>query len=270
MTKVSFIALLQMIGLLTWWDVYTNPVQGGEPYPLPLSQHQLKSPSSAKQENNTSKAGLSSWKAMMVSFFKQFKQKQPPLGSRGPLCPFSPGPLGTTDTIWSVRPLFLWRGEAEQIVLRNYETNEVLWQQRVTADARKLLYTSEIRQVSYDGAALQPGQVYIWELVNAAKLQKQITFAVMPESNRRKLMDDFSVSNQRVQTTTAVGWVTSGDQLQFSDGPGAHTALHWANYVSQQGLWSDALQVLYTTQNPPLEITQNLEELSNYLCDSTN
>ena len=261
MPTASLTVLSQMLGLLFWVGFWAYPVQSGSPQVPPKSQRLKRTRPSSPPKRQRPKANP--FKTAFRVFLKRVESDLGSLGSRtGNLCVLAPGPLGETDTIWSDRPLFLWRGEVDQIILRHHETDEVLWQQAVLPAARQLSNISEVRQLSYDGIALQPGQVYAWELLNAAKLQRQFTFAVMPQPERLQLiaqLPTLSLLNQA--SGTEVGRGT--DRSQMLD------AMEQADYFGQQGLWSDALQVLYRTQNPPLEMMQTSEAIEAYLCDGT-
>jgi hypothetical protein len=146
--------------------------------------------------------------------------------------------LGKTDTLWSDRPLFLWRGSAGKIALQDYDTNQPLWSRTVSASSQ---------QVVYDGKPLQPGKVYEWLILANDAPKARTTFAVMEASERNRLAPEL----QTLDTT-------------------ATPALEKARYFSDRGLWSDALQALYTVQNPSSQVLQARQEMLAYLCGESD
>ena len=245
MLKSPLITSIPLLGLVACLGVTTLSLQAKETQGTPRPQRQA-TPNPAPQPKPLrqvpSNAGIPRLKAIIDSLLKRLQRNEHPLGSRGNLCAIAPGLLGQTDTIWSDRPLFLWRGEADQIVLRHEATNEEVWRQAVMP---------ETRQLSYTGTALQPGQVYIWEVGNSSKLRR-FTFAVMPKPQRQQLMEQLQILDSKDQ----------GKQLER-----AIASLRRADYFGQQGLWSDALQMLYGTENLSPEIGKALEAISTYVCD---
>jgi hypothetical protein len=47
-------------------------------------------------------------------------------------------------------------------------------------------------------------------------------------------------------------------------------ALQRANYFAQRDLWSDALQEIYSVQNPSPTLTRNAQEILSYLCEPSD
>ena len=184
-----------------------------------------------------------SWLQRFVSIFKPMKK--PPLGSRGPLCPITPGLLGETDIIWSDRPVFVWKGIAKDLTLLNYDTGEVLWQHTLS---------SVERQVIYDGPTLQPGHVYIWRLTQDGKQQEQ-TFEVMSSNQRRQIVPPLENMANLAEN------FEESDEMQRT--------LQRAGFFSEHGLWSDAFAELYRVSSYELSWQTALDQLSTNLCDAT-
>jgi hypothetical protein len=173
------------------------------------------------------------------------KRDEPPLGSRGVICPISPGLLGDTDVVWSDRPIFLWQGHATQIALRTLTGQETLWQQALTETNQS---------ATYSGAPLQPGQLYEWELVDGTD-SRDYVFQVMEPSDRDRISGELQTLETRLKDSGA-----SEEAI----------AIEQARYFAQQGLWSDAMQTLQSVDAPSAELTQTVAEMTRYLCGTTS
>lgn len=198
--------------------------------------------SNQNRQSESSKKNPSKISAILKSLFQLIVKEERPLGSRGNLCAITPGLLGKTDKIWSDRPLFLWRGSAKKIVLRNYDTGELLWQQEVNGDRQSLFYS---------GVALQPGQVYEWGILGESTSEARFTFSLIADGERERL--DREIQNLQARKQTDKEYVLTA-------------AIELAQYFGQKGLWSDALAKLYSVDNPPSQLVRTREEISNYLC----
>lgn len=156
---------------------------------------------------------------------------------RSGICVLSPSVIAT-DIIWSDRPLFIWQGVAKQIQLAPLGRSERLWEQPIEAQAKS---------VRYDGSALQPGEIYQWELWGESNTQTSLIFQVMEP-------------NQRAQIAAQLQAIES--QLTASGATPEAIALRQAQFFADQNLWSDALQLLYAIEpaSPPvMEARQQIE-----------
>jgi hypothetical protein len=169
------------------------------------------------------------------------EREEPPLGSRGVLCPISPGMLGETGMVWSDRPLFIWQGQVSQIALRPMARREVIWQASIPEGAQSTAYTGE---------PLQPGQLYVWQLTDAAGSSNYV-FQMLDASERNRVSEEL----QTLET-----------QLKNSGASEEAIAIERARYFARQGLWSDVLQTLETVDTPSAELTQAIGEMTRYLC----
>ncbi|MGH2414358.1 MAG: DUF928 domain-containing protein [Microcystaceae cyanobacterium] len=185
------------------------------------------------------------------------KRSEPALTSRGKVCEIAPGLLGEKNVIWSDRPLFLWQGTVPSLEIRLYSPfspdreQEVLWSQTVSAQSQ----TAKFQSVTYTGEALQPGKTYDWELVVSSSRRQRFTFQVMESQERDRLASELT---ERETQLKAAGATTE------------EIALQWANYFAQRGLWSDALQEIYSVKNPSVDLTRNVQEILSYLCESSD
>lgn len=166
--------------------------------------------------------------------FTRFRDEQPPLGTRGDVCAIAPGQLGDTGIIWSDRPFFAWRGAAQRLVVREFYSNDVIWEQ----DISTLAPHGVIYQVAYTGEPLPAGQLYSWQLIDGSEASDEFLFEIMTAEERERIGSG----------------IPSGDVLAQ------------AKYFAQAGLWSDALEVVYKQSGASTELTDATEALARYLC----
>jgi len=176
-------------------------------------------------------------------------------GSRGaPICVISPGEQERGERIWSDRPLFLWKTQqqepVEQITLLHISTQEVIWEQSLSPTTQ---------QIAYTGEALEPGEDYQWKLSSGTEDSTTInwdtawSFKVM-EVDRRNLI---TAELQRIETELSNGHASV-----------EVIALEKAQYLQDQGLRSDAIQVLYVVPNPSAIVNQTIQRISSSFCPS--
>jgi len=181
----------------------------------------------------------------------------PPRGSRGGPCWIAPGSLEVSRGIWSDRPLFLWQisGQArvKTVMLLQPDSEEILWQKTVPDQAESL---------TYDGAPLQAGARY--ELEVSWQLWDAIYERWQPQRQIFSLRRLTTPEQQRVTAALA--------QLEQTNRPqtGEARAILQAQYLIDQGLLSDGLQVLYGLQpaSPPMQSV--LQQLKTSVCQSVS
>jgi hypothetical protein len=223
-----------------------KPTTAASPRPQPTNPNPSASPThpAANQPPNQP----SVWAALL----SLLKRQEPPLASRSRLCPITPGLLGDSYIIWNHRPLFAWQGEVKSIEVRPYsieqpfDSQPILWQKTLN---------SEVRQVSYDGPPLQPGQKYDWQIVDAAGIPRRYSFALMTAQEQQHLASHLS---HRLQ------------QLQAARATPIQIATARAQFFAEQQLWSDAMQEMYSytnnTANTALAPVSTTQEMSQYVC----
>ena len=174
------------------------------------------------------------------------------LGGRdGGVCAVSPGLLEDANTVWSDRPLFLWQINTEGIALQQLtvidQEGRILWEKPLAAMDQGVVY---------EGPALQPGQFYQWQLQWTAEGAEQFadyTFQVMASDRRNQITTELQALSQKLQAS----------------GASAETIAHQQfDYLTEQDppLWSDALKLLYTVENPSMDTTQRIQTLLNGVC----
>jgi hypothetical protein len=174
------------------------------------------------------------------------------LGGRGDsnLCVISPGLMEQQNVIWSDRPLFLWQAQPVVALQRLRvidQSGKILWEKPLAATEQRILYA---------GQPLQPGQFYTWQLkwmTQNTEHASDYTFQLMEPAQRNQI-------DTELQALTR--------QLQASGSTPESIADQQADYLlnRSQPLWSDALQVLSTVENPSTQTTQKLQSWITTVC----
>jgi hypothetical protein len=152
------------------------------------------------------------------------------------ICLISPGLLEEVNVIWSDRPLFLWLGAADHILVRDAETLEQVWSQPIDP---------MVAGITYDGESLQSGRTYEWQLNSSDHF---FAFTVMDSDQRNQIAAELQL-------------------IQTRGGTPEEIAVGQANYlVNEVGLWSDALQILYSVENPSPSLLQARQEIIDDIC----
>lgn len=184
----------------------------------------------------------------------QLPQRRPKkrLGGRdGGVCTVSPGLLEAENVVWSDRPLFLWQPMTEGIVLQQImvfdQDGRILWEQPLAATDQSAIYA---------GQALQPGQFYQWRLewtVEETENSADYTFQIMAPARRDQIAAELQALTR---------------QLQASGASAEEIARQQSNYFIdlEKPLWSDALKLLYSVENPSITTTQTIQTWMNDVC----
>lgn len=155
--------------------------------------------------------------------------------------------MDTTNIIWSDRPRFIWQGTARRIELFASGSQKPLWSKTISENDKSVLY---------DGEPLQPGQRYTWRLSTSSEgdnFEPSRTFRIMSSPERDKIAADLTKLE---------------NQLKAESATAEEIALERANYFAdkERRLWSDALQEVYSVQNPSEEVNAVIQEISTRIC----
>ncbi|BAY09329.1 DUF928 domain-containing protein [Calothrix sp. NIES-2098] len=197
--------------------------------------------------------------AQSSDLFAFFWKRRPrkPLASRGtnnPICAIAPG-LIETYIVWSDRPLFLWHSPGNnqdaQLIVRDYETEKVVWQTPVKIADQKVVYGAE--------QPLEAGKFYQWQLSDSTNWT---TFQVMPASDRQKIQAQLQTLEQQLKANKA-----SSEEIALKK------ADYFLNYqlkhTTETGTfhpWSDAFQVLYQVEKPSASFIKQRETFVTDVC----
>lgn len=157
-------------------------------------------------------------------------------GSRGS-CLLSPIALGNNKEMWKDRPLFVWTGRPIRVELYQVGSDKPLWSHNVKRNQIKVLYDKE---------ALKPGQTYEWRLIGFSR-PVTTQFRVMDSQKRDRIKQEL----QRLE-----------EQLQAKQATPEEIARQRAQYFTQQQLWLDVLQEIYSVENPSKALTDALKEMN--------
>lgn len=174
----------------------------------------------------------------------------------------------TVSEMWSDRPLFVWsekflepgdKGSVDQVIVIMPDSETVVWSQTITESnepsstaATSSLWTVE--QIAYSGEALQPEQAYEWIVLDG--LNRPIDsglFQVMVSEERESIAADLAALEERL---TAEG--ATAEAIAFEK----------ANYLAERDLWSDAMQIAFSVENPSPSLIEFRDQIPAQLCET--
>lgn len=209
--------------------------------------------SNVKAEEETPQTSTTTPKkstSILKAIMSLFKTPENRLITRGDqICLLSPGKLGK-QIIWSDRPLFIWQGTTPQSEINLYsaasnydyqQDEQLIWQETILPNTET---------IGYAGEKLQPGFTYDWEIISHQKTDRP-SIILMEQSQRDLISAEL----------TAIE-----NQLEATDANTEEIAIAKADYFIRQKLGSDALQQLYTVENPSSNLTEQIENIEQYLC----
>ena len=162
----------------------------------------------------------SSWQDVFnINTLFQRKRRRAAARGMSNFCPISPGMPNETTQIWSDRPLFIWQGQIQTIIVRaSGSDTDNLWNQPIVADQQSKTYAGE---------KLQPGQTYEWIVYRGDDALPSVSFQVIEAQQRDRITAQLQTLEQQLQTKGA-----NKEAI----------ALAKAKYFANLQLWSDALQ----------------------------
>ncbi|MBD2518960.1 hypothetical protein H6G93_29170 [Nostoc sp. FACHB-973] len=181
-----------------------------------------------------------SWTNISRIIFSKKPPVEPRKGGSRPtdnVCMVSPDAPDKLRIVWSDRPLFIWKGQAQTIAVRSINSEQDLWNQPVT----------ETQNITYAGKPLQPGETYKW-VVNSSKF---VPFQIMETQQRDRITAELK---------------TLENQLQAQGADIEAIALAKAKYFADSNLWSDALQQAYSVPLRSDELQKMIKNIDK-LCD---
>jgi hypothetical protein len=186
--------------------------------------------------------------------FPNSRQRRPRrrLGGRGDgrVCMISPGLLEQQNVIWSDRPLFVWNAPPE-VTMQQLEvidqTQRLVWEKSLAA-------TEQTAQ--YEGQPLQLGQFYTWRLywrVQDAQYSADYTFQLMEADQRNQITADLQSLTRQLPASRSSTEAIISQQVDYL-------------LNRSEPLWSDALQMLYSIENPSAQTTQQIQTWISAAC----
>ena len=175
----------------------------------------------------------------------RFERQEQRLGSRAGLCPYTPGLLGDTDSIYSDIPVFLWQGSATHIAVFNYDSFELVWEASLDDEQSSVVYGGS--------TPLEHGQKYYWQLTHPELSLFPKTFAILPAEERAEI--DLELEQQESALATAST---------------SERAVIRAEVFGDRNLWSDVLQELHSLRADNREIATFAAELEAHISSTPN
>jgi hypothetical protein len=179
----------------------------------------------------------------LASIFRPTRRQN---GTRsGSVCLLTPG-----EILWSDRPLFVWDANVSKITVRTVNQRPV-WSQTLMPNHQSIVY---------QGEPLQAGQTYevILYDANGERLTRNEQF-----------YPRFTLLEVTRQQKVEVELAQIESQLRANRATTEEIALAKAIYFSEQELWSDALQVIYTIPNPSTETNQFIQTATQNICEES-
>jgi hypothetical protein len=159
------------------------------------------------------------------------------LTTRGNLCAITPGFIGKL-TLWHNQPLFTWKGESAMMMVRDYETRQVIWSETLDGKTQQAMYSGKV--------ALEAGKLYEWQVLGLKPTDSDrslwTTFKIMPTDEQQAIDRDLKALAKQ------------GDREAI--------VLEKADYFAGKNLWSDAIQVLYSIDQVSASFA---DQRSNYI-----
>lgn len=200
-----------------------------------------------KNQSNQPKKKRSTWETI-VALFKQ--NKKIPLGSKSVNCFISPGILEEVYITWNNQPVFIWQGGSTILEIRlysPYDQEEAIWIKTIQQNSEQTF-----QHISYTGKPLELGKIYDWEIYDS----KDGT----TERRSFKLMgiDDYNRIKEELKNLEA--------QLKLQQLTEEQMVLEKVDYFTEKGLFSDALTIMYSIENPSAQFIDNRQNLLNSFC----
>jgi Domain of Unknown Function (DUF928) len=180
----------------------------------------------------------------LSGLFRRDPQKRPRV-VRGlsEACFVSPGQVGSV-MMWHRRPVFIWEGGGDTIVLKNTtKLTETLWTAPIAAGITNLAYPA-------DRPELVAG-VYTWQIID--------------EKTKKPALLQFGIlADEKWQAITKE--LTAIEQTMKGQSP-EDIAAAKAELFAEKKYWSDALQVLYEVENPSTAFIEQRRSAIQQTCD---
>ena len=189
----------------------------------------------------------SAFRNLLRRIFPDDERDDPTTISRSDLCLLAPARTGEETTIWHQRPIFIWQGTIGKLEVVDEATGDLLWQYEPTP---------EETFVSYGGDRLTPGDTYLWRVYDSAASENPIAFppfTILPAINRLLIANGLSVAQERAIA-----------EANEQENP---PELARANYFAFRELPVDALQSLFTVEDPSLDLVEGRAAVVESMCD---
>ncbi|NEQ32592.1 MAG: hypothetical protein F6K04_16580 [Leptolyngbya sp. SIO4C5] len=144
----------------------------------------------------------------------------------------------------------MWSNQTQTIAVKRLETADITRQEPTEAAESDLL------QATYSGSALEPGATYQWLFYFHAEAEAPMfwrTFQVLGGEERDRI-------SAELDTLTAI--------LKIQDADAEAIALERTRYFLAEDLLADALQEIFSVENPSAVLIETREALVAEICQS--
>ena len=190
------------------------------------------------------------WQSVFVKWLNQEPKDRGSGGSSGgrptdALCVITPG---VDSVLWTTQPIFVWQGGYSVIGVRPKGNDSILPGEIASAQ------NQSVKRVSYTNVPLELGKSY--ELVffvdeNRRSPLNPVAFQVLGATERAGITKDLRSLETRLKVQRA------GQE---------EIILQRSNYFAQRGLRADALQQIYSIDQPSVELQKVRQEIEKKLC----
>ena len=175
----------------------------------------------------------------------------PPKGSRpiAAQCLISPAVSGSIKTtIWHNQPIFVWQGELGHFKVVNTENEEILWE-----------YTPSVGEnyARYAGAPLHAGQAYKWQIYESERSDSPLHFP------KFEIVD--AVTQQGIKNDLAKIDEDMGSDRETTN---ELLAISKAQYFIERSQAIDAIQMLFSVEEPTQDLAIAQEEILEQSCET--
>ncbi|MGP1387783.1 MAG: hypothetical protein ACTS2F_29865 [Thainema sp.] len=169
----------------------------------------------------------------------------PGTGKPGEMCILNPG---KNEVVWHDQPLLLWRSTAHAVGIRTLTDETEVWRA-----------TGEYQALGFRGIQmtqpLEPGESYAWYMLYREQspnpFDRPLPFTLMNEEQRHVIATELEALEADLEATGA-----TVDQL----------ALAKVDYFLEQDLRTDAVQVMFSVEEPSEELMTLREEWITEIC----
>lgn len=198
------------------------------------------------------------WQSVFLNWFSEEPKDEPKDRGRGgnsggrpagTLCLITPG---VDNILWTTKPLFVWQGDYNVIGVRPKGDYPILWGEIAPAQ------NQSVKRLSYTNQPLEPGKTYEWVFFvdeNRRSPLSPVAFRVMGEKERAAIAKELRSLEARLKAQRM-----SQEEI----------ALQRTNYFAQRGLKADALQQIYSIEQPSVELQKVRQEIEKKLCQTSS
>ena len=163
-------------------------------------------------------------------------------------CLISPAVPGTEATTWHNQPTFVWQGELGHFKVVNTENDEVLWEYTPSA---------EETHIRYAGVPLHAGQYYKWQIYESEhsdSAQYFPEFKIVDAETHQDIENHLATIDEEMASTPEV----TDEAIAISK----------AQYFIDESLEIDAIQTLFSVEDPTQDLVIGQQEILEQSCET--